>query len=109
MSGNSNPSTNSPQSSRYASPTITYVNNNITGGFTAQLLEEFNACQEQHILVSSTVLAQYVPSSPTPSVQEVAPPAPLHICIHKLAISPDPNIPHLPILPGMAETILYMD
>jgi len=68
--------------------------------FATQLLEEFNTQQEHHISVSSSLLSvQYIPSSPTPSVQEVASPLPLPICINAEGLHP-------PMSPGTAETIL---
>src|SRR6266851_790228 len=79
MSENSTPSINPPTSTHQGSPATTAVNEDIT--FTTQLLNEFNAHQEHHISVSSSLmpLVQYVPSSPTLSIQEVALPPPLHI------------------------------
>ncbi len=70
--------------------------------FTTQLLEEFNTQQECHISVSSSSPSiQYVPSSPTPSVQEVASPLPLPFCVNAKGLHP-------PMLPGIAETILQI-
>src|SRR5216683_2950179 len=101
MSGNSNPSINSPASSNYELATL--VEEDTT--FATRLLQEFNDQQTYHILVSSTdSLVQYVPHSPTPSIQEVASP-PL-LCIH---IAPDSISHHPPISPGLAKTILRME
>src|SRR5216683_5819581 len=94
--------TNSPALTCHGSPTTTCVNNNVS--FTTQLLNEFNAQQECHISVLSTSLVQYIPSFPTPSMQEVALLPPLHI-----HINPNPKGPHLPMLPSTAKTILCMD
>src|SRR5216683_8336780 len=102
MSGNSNPSINSSTSTHHGSPATTAIDNDAT--FTTQLLEEFNAQQAHHISVSSSSSVQHVPHSPTPSMQEVASPPPLHI-----HINPNPTNLHPPILPGSAETILHMD
>src|SRR6266851_4979215 len=103
MSQNSNPSNNSPASTHQGSPTtttITAVNEDVN--FTTTLLNEFNAWQERHISVlSSAPLVQYVPSSPSPSVQEVALPPPLHIHFN-------PKGPHPPMSPSTAKTILRM-
>src|SRR6266851_606211 len=100
MSQNSNLSNNSPALTHHGSPTTICVNNNTS--FTTQLLNKFNTRQEHHISISSTSLVQYAPSSPTSSVQEIALPPPLHICIY-----PDPKGPHLPMSPRTAETILH--
>src|SRR6266851_8268417 len=102
MSENSTPSINPPTSTHQGSPATTAVNEDIT--FTTQLLNEFNAHQEHHISVSSSLmpLVQYVPSSPTLSIQEVALPPPLHIRFN-------PKGPHPPMSPGTAETILCME
>ncbi len=102
MLENSNPSNNSPMSTRHASPTTTCINNNAS--FATQLLNEFNAQQECHILVSLASSVQYVPSSPTLSMQEVASPPPLHVCIN-----PNPNAPHPSMSPSIAKMILCMD
>ena len=101
MSRNSNPSINSPASMHNGSPTL--IGEDTT--FTTQLLKEFNTQQTCHISVSSTdSLVQYVPHSPTPSVQEVASPPPLCICIASDSVG------HYPLIsPGSAETILYME
>src|SRR5216683_3238539 len=101
MLENSNPSNESPASTHYASPTTTCVDNNVS--FTTQLLNEFNARQEHHISILSTSLVQYVPSFSTPSMQEVASPPPLHICIN-----PDPNTLHPPMSPGVTAVFITL-
>src|SRR6266851_3696327 len=100
MSQNSNLANNSPASMHHGSPTTTYGNDDAT--FATQLLNKFNTQQEHHISILLTSLVQYVPSSPTLSIQEVALPPPLHICIN-----PNPKGPHPPMSPGIAETILH--
>src|SRR6266851_8410497 len=103
MSENSNPSNNSPASTHHRSPSTTAVGEDTT--FTTQLLMEFNNRQNRHISVLSTSFSiQYVPHSPTPSVQEVTSPPPLHI-----HITPDPMGHCPPISPRLAKTILHID
>src|SRR6266853_2810572 len=101
MYGNSNPSINSLASSNHELDTLVGED----AQFAANLLQDFNNHQTHHISVSSTdSLVQYVPHSPTPSVQEVASPPPLCICIASDSVG------HYPLIsPGSAETILYME
>src|SRR6266851_1105504 len=103
MSGNSNPSINSPASMHHGSPSTTAVGK--VTSFTTELLTEFNNHQAHHISVLSTNSSvQYVPHSPTPSIQEVASPPPLQVCIGTNGIG------HYPLIsPGSAETILCME
>src|SRR6266851_8861042 len=101
MSGNSNPSINSPASTNHELDTLVGED----AQFAANLLQEFNARQTHHILVSSTDSSvQYVPHSPTPSVQEVASPPPLQVRIAADGVGHYP-----PISPGSAETLLCME
>src|SRR6266851_5227799 len=101
MSGNSNLSINSPASTSHELDTLVRED----AQFAANLLQEFNNRQTRHISVSSTnLLVQYVPHSPTPSVQEVASPPPLQVCISTDGIGHYP-----PISPGSAETILRLE
>src|SRR5713101_3797518 len=101
MSRNSNLSINSPASTPPKTPTL--ISEDAT--FATQLLKEINACQAYHISVSLTDSSvQYIPHSPTPSIQEVTSPPPLHI-----HIAPD-GIGHHPLIsPSSAETILHME
>src|SRR6266851_10115909 len=104
MSGNLNPSINSP-----TSPTSTSHELNTLVGedaqFVTNLLQDFNDQQTRHISVSSTNSSvQYIPHSPTPSIQEVASPPPLQVCIGTNGVR------HYPLIsPGSAETILCME
>ncbi len=101
MSGNSNPSINSPASSNHELNTLIGED----AQFATNLLQEFNDQQTRHILVSSTNSSvQYVPHFPTPSVQEVMSPPPLQVRIGTNSIGHYP-----PISPGSAETILCME
>jgi len=104
MLGNSNPSINSPalpRTQNNESPTLIGEDT----AFATRLFKEFNDQQTCHILVSSTnSLVQYVPHSPTPSIQEVTSP-PL-LCIH---IAADSVSHHPPISPGLAKTILHIE
>src|SRR5216683_1806765 len=103
MSSNSNLSINSLASTHHGSPTTTAIGED--AAFTTQLLMEFNNCQARHISILSTNSSiQYVPHSPTPSVQEVASPPPLQVHIAPNGIGHYP-----PISPGTAETILHME
>src|SRR6266853_6817808 len=72
MSGNSNPSINSPASTNHELDTLVGDDAIIA----ANLLQEFNNRQTRHISVSSSTdsSVQYVPHSPTPSVQELPSP-----------------------------------
>src|SRR5216683_3327708 len=71
MSGNSNPSINSPASSTHDLDTLV----GSEAVITTNPLREFNARQERHISVSSSESeVQYVPHSPTPSIQELSSP-----------------------------------
>src|SRR5216684_5678535 len=101
MSGNSNPSINSPASTSHELDTLVGDDAIIT----ANLLQEFNDHQACHISVSSTDSSvQYVPHSPTPSIQEVASPPPLRVRITADGVGHYP-----PISPGSAETLLCME
>src|SRR6266853_27250 len=101
MSGNSNPSINSPAFTRNESPML--IGEDAT--FTTQILQQFNDQQTHHISVSSTDSSvQYISHSPTSSIQEVQLPPPL--CIH---IAPNSIGHHPPISPGLAETLLRME
>src|SRR6266853_6928822 len=101
MSGNSNPSINSPASSNHKLDTLVGDDAIIA----ANLLQEFNARQARHISVSSTnSLVQYVPHSPTPSVQELPSPPPLRVCLTADGVGHYP-----PISPGSAATLLCME
>src|SRR5216683_4032814 len=101
MSGNSNPSINSPALSTHDLDTLVGEEAQLANN----LLQEFNAHQARHISVSSTdSLVQYVPRSPTPSVQEVSSPPPLRVHITTDRVGHYP-----PISPGSAETLLRME
>ncbi len=101
MSGNSNPSINSPASTNHELDTLIGEDTQ----FTTNLLQEFNDRQTRHISVSSTDSSvQYVPHSPTPSIQEVASPPPLRVHITTDGVGHYP-----PISPGSAETLLRME
>src|SRR5216683_6567597 len=101
MSGNSNPSINSLASTDHELDTLVGED----AQFTANLLQESNNRQTRHISVSSTDLSvQYVPHSPTPSIQEVALPPPLRVRITTDGVGHYP-----PISPGSAETLLRME
>src|SRR6266853_2339788 len=101
MSGNSNPSINSPASTSHDLDTLVGDDAIIA----ANLLQEFNARQARHISVSSTnSLVQYVPHSPTPSVQELPSPPPLRVCLAADRVGHYP-----PISPGSAATLLRME
>src|SRR5216684_5192686 len=101
MLGNSNPSINSPTSSNHELDTLIGED----AQFATNLLQEFNDRQTRHISVSSTDSSvQYVPHSPTPSIQEVASLPPLRVRIGTDGVSHYP-----PISPGLAETILHME
>src|SRR6267154_6546227 len=101
MSGNSNPSINSPASTNHELDTLVGED----AQFAANILQEFNDHQACHISVLSTNSSvQYVPHSPTPSIQEVASPPPLQVCIGTNGIG------HYPLIsPGSAETILCLE
>src|SRR6266851_3228519 len=102
MSRNSNPSINSPASTNNT-PSTTAISNNTT--FTKQLLTKFNNHQTRHISVSLTAFSvQYIPHSPTPSIQEVSSPPPLQV-----HLAPNPEGHYPPISPELAKMILYMD
>src|SRR6266851_2669178 len=101
MSGNSNPSINSPASTSHELDTLVGED----AQFATNLLQEFNDHQTRHISVSSTDSSvQYVSHSPTPSVQEVASLPPLRVCITTDGMGHYP-----PISPGSAETLLHME
>src|SRR6266851_4926519 len=101
MSGNSNPSINSPVSTNHKLNTLVGED----AQFATNILQEFNDHQTRHISVSSTDSSvQYVPHSPTPSIQEVATPPPLRVHIATDSVGHYP-----PISPGSAETLLHME
>src|SRR6266851_2805986 len=101
MSGNSNPSINSPASTNHELDTLIGED----AQFATNLLQEFNNHQNCHISVSSTDSSVlYFPHSPTPSVQEVASPPPLRVCITTDSMGHYP-----PISPGSAKTLLRME
>src|SRR5216683_6045351 len=101
MSGNSNPSINSPTSSNRDLDTLVGDDAIIA----ANLLQEFNARQARHISVlSSESEVQYVPHSPTPSVQELSSPPLLRVRITAAGVAHYP-----PISPGSAATLLRME
>src|SRR6266851_6692739 len=102
MSGNSNLSINSPASTNHELDTLVGDDAIIA----ANLLQEFNDQQARHISVSSTDLSsvQYVPHSPTPSVQELSSPPPLQVRITTEGVAHYP-----PISPGSAATLLRME
>src|SRR5712671_6047029 len=101
MSGNSNLSINSPASTSHELDTLIGED----AQFAANLLQEFNDHQAHHISVSSTDSSvQYVPHSPTPSVQEVTSPPPLRVHIAANSVGHYP-----PISPRSAETLLHME
>src|SRR5882757_3285229 len=101
MSGNSNPSINSPASANHDLDTL--VGDDAV--IAVNLLQEFNNRQARHISVSSTdsLSVQYVPHSPTPSVQELPSPPPLRVRITAEGVAHYP-----PISPGPAATLLSM-
>src|SRR6266851_4193168 len=101
MSGNSNPSINSPDSSNHDLDTL--VGDDAV--IAANLLQEFNDRQVRHISVSSSKSeVQYVPHSPTPSVQELPSPPPLQIRLTAAGVAHYP-----PISPGSAATLLRLE
>src|SRR6266853_1949667 len=101
MSGNSNPSINSPASSHHDLDTLVGDDAIIA----ANLLQEFNDRQNRHISVSSSESeVQYVPHSPTPSVQELLSPPPLRVRLTAAGV-----VHYPPISPGSAATLLRME
>src|SRR5712671_4617211 len=101
MSGNSNPSINSPASSNHDLDTLVGDDAIIA----ANLLQEFNDRQAHHISVSSSESeVQYVPHSLTLSVQELPSPPPLRVRITAAGVAHYP-----PISPGSAATLLRME
>src|SRR6267154_550125 len=101
MSGNSNPSINSPASSNPDLDTLVRDEAIVA----VNLLQEFNDRQARHISVSSSESeVQYVPHSPTPSVQELSSPPPLRVRITAAGVAHFP-----PISPGSAATLLSME
>src|SRR5712671_615863 len=102
MSGNSNPSINSPASSNHDLDTLVGDDAIIA----ANLLQEFNDRQAHHISISSSDSAsvQYVPHSPTPSIQELSSPPPLRVRLSATGVAHFP-----PISPGSAATLLRME
>src|SRR5229473_786858 len=102
MSGTSNPSINSPASTNQELDTLVGDNAIIA----ANLLQEFNDRQAHHISVSSSDSAsvQYVPHSPTPSIQELSSPPPLRVRITAAGV-----VHYPPISPGSAATLLRME
>src|SRR6266851_8170228 len=101
MSGNSNPSINSPASSHHDLDTLVGED----AQFTANILQEFNNQQTHHISISSSDSSvQYVPRSPTPSVQELPSPPPLRVCLTTDGVG------HYPLIsPRSAATLLCME
>src|SRR6266853_1730993 len=100
MSGNSNPSINSPASTDHELDTLVGDDAIIA----ANLLQEFNDRQARHISVSLTESTPYAPHSPTPSVQELPSPPALRICLTTVGVGHYP-----PISPGSAATLLRME
>src|SRR6267154_1112829 len=101
MSGNSNLSINSPASTNHELDTLVGDDAIIA----ANLLQEFNNRQARHISVSSSESeVQYVPHSPTPSVQELPSPPPLRVRISADGVAHFP-----PVSPGSAATLLRME
>src|SRR5216683_900079 len=102
MSGNSNPSINSPASTNHELDTLIGDDAIIT----ENLLQEFNDRQARHISVLSTDSSsvQYVPHSPTPSIQELSSPPPLRVRLTTEGVGHYP-----PISPGSAATLLRME
>src|SRR5216683_5615620 len=101
MSGNSNPSINSPASTSHELDTLVREDTIIA----TNLLQGFNDRQARHISVSSTdSLVRYIPHSPTPSVQEVASPPLLRVCLTTEGVGHYP-----PISPRSAATLLRME
>src|SRR6266853_1491004 len=102
MSGNSNPSINSPASTSHELDTLIGDKAIIA----ANLLQEFNDRQARHISVSSTDSSsvQYVPHSPTPSVQELPSPPPLRVRLTAEGVAHYP-----PVSPGSAATLLRLE
>src|SRR6266851_1497919 len=100
MSRNSNLSINSPASTTHELNTLVGEDTQ----FATNLLQEFNDRQTCYISVSSTNSSvQYVPHSPTPSVQEVPSPPPLQVRIATDGVGHYP-----PISPGSTKTLLRM-
>src|SRR5712671_7265552 len=100
MSGNSNPSINSPASTDHELDTL--VGDDAV--IAANLLQEFNDRQARHISVSSTESTPYAPHSPTPSVQELPSPPALRIRLTTAGVG------HYPLIsPGSAATLLRME
>src|SRR5713101_3923619 len=101
MSGNSNPSINSPASTDHELDTLVGDDTIIA----TNLLQEFNDRQNRHISVSSTESsAPYVPHSPTLSVQELPSPPALRVRLTTAGVGHYP-----PISPGSAATLLRME
>src|SRR6266851_4730087 len=101
MSRNSNPSINSPASTSHELNTLVGDDAIIA----ANLLQEFNDQQARHISVSSNDSSvQYVPHSPTPSVQELLSPPLLRVRLTAEGVGHYP-----PISPGSAATLLRME
>src|SRR5216683_1753279 len=101
MSGNSNPSINSPASTDHELDTL--VGEDAT--IAANLPQEFNNRQVHHISVSSTNSSvAYVPHSPTPSIQELPSPPALRVRLTTAGVGHYP-----PISPGSAATLLRME
>ena len=101
MSGNSNPSINSPASTSHKLDTLVGED----AQFATNLLQEFNDRQARHISVSSTDSSvQYVPHSPTLSIQELPSPPALRVRLTTAGVGHYP-----PISPGSAATLLHME
>src|SRR5216683_3112367 len=101
MSGNSSPSIHSPASTNHEHDTLVGDDAIIA----TNLLQEFNDWQAHHISVSSTDSSvQYVPHSPTPSVQELPSPPALRVRLTTEGVG------HYPLIsPGSAATLLHME
>src|SRR5712671_2848148 len=102
MSRNLNPSINSPASTSHE------LSDTLVGDdaiIAENLLREFNDRQARHISVSSTDSSvQYVPHSPTPSIQELSSPPLLRVRLTTEGVGHYP-----PISPGSAATLLCME
>src|SRR6267154_2114974 len=101
MSGNSNQSINSPVST--SNDLTTLVGDDAI--IATNLLQEFNDRQARHISVlSSESEVQYVPHSPTPSIQELSSPPPLRVRITAAGVAHYP-----PVSPGSAANLLHRE
>src|SRR5216683_1435419 len=101
MSGNSNPSINSPASTNHKLDTLVGDDAIVA----VNLLQEFNDRQARHISVSSSGSSPpYAPHSPTPSIQELPSPPALRVRLTTAGVGHYP-----PISPGSAATLLRME